>query len=160
LNSPGFLGGSGLEFLIAFVAVGGVLAAILYPVFLAAKPVAKQAQQLSLAKQVAVALEIYLADSDVLFPPYKSANEVAMKLDKYLPSDDLKRAARSYTWNLSLSGVPNPAIENIESTWMFFSSELEERKHIVGFVDDHCKVLTEEQFTDALKVKPKITKHK
>ena len=156
MDSPGLFGLGHLSMVVSCLVFAGVMFAILYPVFLSAKPIAKQAQRLSIAKQVAVGSALYLADFDDTFPPYKSSQEAASQYEKYLPQDELKAAAKTYTWNVDLSGLSYISIENIDSLWMLYSSELGEGKHIVAYVDAHCKVLVEPEFQTALATKPKF----
>ncbi len=156
LDTPGLFGAGHLELLISLLVFAGVMFAILYPVFLSAKPIAKQAQRLSIAKQVAVGTAFYLADFDDTFPPYKTSVEAASKYEKYLLQDELKTAAKTYTWNIDLSGLSYISIEYIDSLWMLYSSELDQGKHIVAYGDTHCKVLTEPEFQKAIATKPKF----
>lgn len=156
LDSPVLFGLGHLEMLIGLMVFAGVMFAIMYPVFLSAKPIAKQVHRLSIAKQVAVGTAFYLADSDGTFPTFQASQEVAPKFEKAFVKGELKQAARTYIWNLELSGVRIGSIENQDSLWMFYSSELSEGKHILAYGDTHCKVLTEPEFQTALVVKPKL----
>ena len=142
--------------LLGLLVFAGVMFAILYPVFRQAKESAKQIHRLSIAKQVAVGTAFYLADFDDTFPPYKTSVEAASQYEKFLLHDELKAAAKTYTWNVDLSGLSYISIENIDSVWMFHSSELGEGKHIVAYGDTHCKVLTEPVFQKAIATKPKF----
>jgi len=54
--------------LLVVIAIIAILAAILFPVFAQAKAAAKKASCLSNTKQMGVAMQIYLADSDDVFP--------------------------------------------------------------------------------------------
>ena len=54
--------------LLVVIAIIAILAAILFPVFAQAKEAAKKTSTLSQYKQVGTAVQIYLADSDDLFP--------------------------------------------------------------------------------------------
>jgi prepilin-type N-terminal cleavage/methylation domain-containing protein len=54
--------------LLVVIAIIAILAAILFPVFAQAKASAKKASCLSNTKQIGVALQIYLSDSDDVFP--------------------------------------------------------------------------------------------
>jgi prepilin-type N-terminal cleavage/methylation domain-containing protein len=54
--------------LLVVIAIIAILAAILFPVFAQAKEAAKKTQTLSNVKQTGTALQIYLADSDDMFP--------------------------------------------------------------------------------------------
>jgi prepilin-type N-terminal cleavage/methylation domain-containing protein len=54
--------------LLVVIAIIAILAAILFPVFAQAKEAAKKTSALSNAKQVGTSIQIYLADSDDMFP--------------------------------------------------------------------------------------------
>ena len=54
--------------LLVVIAIIAILAAILFPVFAQAKVAAKKTQDLSNMKQIGVALQIYLADYDDVYP--------------------------------------------------------------------------------------------
>ncbi len=155
LDTPGLFGAGHLELLISLLVFAGVMGAILCPVFRQAKESAKQVHRLSVAKQVAVGTAFYLADFDDTFPPYKTSMS---QYEKYLLQDELKAAAKTYRWNLNLSGLSNISIKNIDSLWMLYSSESGEGKHILAYVDTHCKVLTEQEFQKAIATKPKFFK--
>ena len=157
LNSPGLFGAGHLGHVIGCIMFSGVMFAILYPVFLSAKPVAKQVAQTSVAKQVAVGTFIYLADFDDTFPIFIASQDAATKFEKYLVQDELKWAAKTYTWNLDLSGARIGSIENTDSLWMFYSSKMDGGKRVVAYVDGHCKALEEEQFRLSMNVKPKFS---
>jgi prepilin-type N-terminal cleavage/methylation domain-containing protein len=57
--------------LLVVIAIIAILAAILFPVFAQAKLAAKKTQGLSQCKQVGTSLQIYLGDSDDMFPGYR-----------------------------------------------------------------------------------------
>ena len=156
LDSPGLLGLGHLEMVVSCLVFAGVMFAILYPVFRQAKESAKQVHRLTIAKQVAVGTAFYFADFDDTFPPYKTGAEAASQYEKYLLQDELKVASKTYTWNVDLSGLSYISIENIDSLWMLYSSELGEGKHIVAYGDTHCKVLSEPEFQKAIATKPKF----
>lgn len=60
--------------LLVVIAIIAILAAILFPVFAQAKAAAKATASLSNAKQIGTALQIYLGDSDDVYPvPYLEA---------------------------------------------------------------------------------------
>jgi prepilin-type N-terminal cleavage/methylation domain-containing protein len=55
--------------LLVVIAIIAILAAILFPVFAQAKMAAKKSADLSNTKQIGIALNLYLADSDDVLPP-------------------------------------------------------------------------------------------
>jgi prepilin-type N-terminal cleavage/methylation domain-containing protein len=55
--------------LLVVIAIIAILAAILFPVFAQAKAAAKKTSDLSNTKQLGIAMQIYLNDSDDVFPP-------------------------------------------------------------------------------------------
>lgn len=57
--------------LLVVIAIIAILAAILFPVFAQAKLAAKKTQGLSQAKQIGTAMQIYLADYDDVYFPYR-----------------------------------------------------------------------------------------
>jgi len=63
--------------LLVVIAIIAILAAILFPVFAQAKEAAKQTQTLSNAKNLGVAQNLYLSDSDDTFPLAYSYNNAA-----------------------------------------------------------------------------------
>ncbi len=68
--------------LLVVIAIIAILAAILFPVFAQAKQAAKKTADLSNTKQIGLGLQLYIADTDDMFPPSNhrennsSANEV------------------------------------------------------------------------------------
>jgi prepilin-type N-terminal cleavage/methylation domain-containing protein len=68
--------------LLVVIAIIAILAAILFPVFAQAKEAAKKTASLSNCKQVGTAINVYLADSDDLFP---NTNMVNYSSGTYIP---------------------------------------------------------------------------
>jgi prepilin-type N-terminal cleavage/methylation domain-containing protein len=117
--------------LLVVIAIIAILAAILFPVFAQAKLAAKKSVDLSNSKQIGVALQIYLADSDDMFMPanHRENNSSAFEthwswmLLPYLkneqmfvsPVDPNKGWAPSH-WNTSNNnrgfGIPS-----VQTTW-------------------------------------------
>lgn len=57
--------------LLVVIAIIAILAAILFPVFAQAKLAAKKTAGLNQTKQIGIAVNMYLADYDDIFPPYR-----------------------------------------------------------------------------------------
>lgn len=55
--------------LLVVIAIIAILAAILFPVFAQAKMAAKKTADLNNTKQIGIAIQLYIADSDDVFPP-------------------------------------------------------------------------------------------
>ncbi len=90
--------------LLVVIAIIGVLAAILFPVFAAAREKARQSSCMNNQRQIAMAIQIYAQDHDEMFP---TAGIVwgALKLDAGVmrcPTDAGK--ANGYVYNNALSG--------------------------------------------------------
>lgn len=123
--------------LLVVIAIIAVLAAMLFPVFARARAKARQAQCLSNAKQLALALSMYAGDYDGMMPfwawsrnaspdPLDNVDEGVYTWDTVIlpymknqqilicPSNDISRDARSYALPRYVSGqmidaMPNPA---------------------------------------------------
>lgn len=75
--------------LLVVIAIIAILAAILFPVFAQAKLAAKKTQSISNLKQMGTATQIYLADSDDLYPlafsPYALGGGVGYSWNFFIP---------------------------------------------------------------------------
>jgi prepilin-type processing-associated H-X9-DG protein len=119
-----------------------VLAAILFPAFSSARWAARNTVALSNAKQVDLAVLMYAGDSDDFLPPLISPQDTANKLKRYLGSGNfvLQGVAARLVWNSSLGGVKTTAVQNPESTWIFYTSAPDAGgKFVIGFVDGHVR---------------------
>jgi hypothetical protein len=123
---------------------GAILSAILFPAFSAAKQAARANVELSDAKMVAIAVQIYVSDSDNHYPDFSSAGEAADKLQPYLKSGSLGMSARTYGWDLSLSGAAEEEVADPPATWMFHAvTPGPTRKYVVGYADSHVRARLE-----------------
>ncbi len=62
--------------LLVVIAIIGILAAMVFPVFARARESARKAVCLSNAKNIGLAIQMYLADNNDTFPPFESRTEV------------------------------------------------------------------------------------
>src|SRR5476649_474470 len=68
--------------LLVVIAIIAILAAILFPVFAQAKAAAKSVACLSNTKQIGLATQIYIGDSDSVYPQSKQT-DASPQLDDY-----------------------------------------------------------------------------
>mgnify|MGYP001309147609 CR=1 FL=1 len=77
--------------LLVVVAIIGILAAILFPVFAKARENARRASCISNLKQIALSGQLYLQDNDRIYPPVPTINDGssgwAFELSKYAKND-------------------------------------------------------------------------
>lgn len=138
--------------LLAMIGVCGICgvigAAVLVPVFAQARIAGKSARELSLAKQVATSAFLYMTDFDDKMPPFKSSQEISVKLDKYLKRTSERTVPLTYTWNTSLSGITLGSVESSDQVWMFHSVKLDLNRYAVGYFDAHCKRIDEKELQE------------
>jgi prepilin-type processing-associated H-X9-DG protein len=139
-----------------------VLAAILFPVFQQARNQAKAAASLSRAKQVDLAVLMYVNDSNDVYPPFTSAEDMAGKLTPYFKgpgatpegTQALQTSARSYVWNLAISGGIDTTLPEPSTAWLLHSKDPDETgKFDVAFADGHVKRVSSGELT-AITSKP------
>ncbi|MEI8281809.1 MAG: zinc ribbon domain-containing protein [Armatimonadota bacterium] len=160
LNSPGFLGGSGLEFLIAFVVVGGALYFILSPLSSGPTNKARLSRQLSLARGVGFAFEAYTTDHDDCYPPIETSEAVAELIDPYLndANKEVRKFAQRSTWNKEVSLMRKSEISNRTEVYLNWHIDMPDALNtMVTFLDGHAKHVTGDWDT-FLKVEPKVFK--
>lgn len=121
VDSPGMLGLGGLEYLLAFVVIGGALGGVFYLDRLSSKQSFQRNQDLTTAKHIATAASLYLDDNNGTFPPMKSAAFVAEKLRKYLKDKKEFGAAGTYIWNSDISGMRRDDMVSLVMIWLFFT---------------------------------------
>lgn len=89
--------------LLVVIAIIAILAAILFPVFTQAKVAAKKTQSLSNVKQIGTAAQIYLGDSDDVFPlaftPYDPAG--GWNWNRFIPVPASQLGAAEPAWKKS-----------------------------------------------------------
>jgi len=133
---------------------GGLLAAVLFPVFSQAKKHAQSAHALANLKQVDLATIIYTFDHKNKLPDLAQPIALGEVLRPYLRSSFFVRAAAGYQWNQALSGARYDGIVDAGSTWLLHSSAPDPAGlYEVGFVDGHCKQATKGDL-DAILARP------
>jgi prepilin-type N-terminal cleavage/methylation domain-containing protein len=85
--------------LLVVIAIIAILAAILFPVFAQAKEAAKKTASISNLKQIGIATQIYITDSDDLYPLGLTTYGTTYTYDFFVPYP-----LRAYTWNMSDAG--------------------------------------------------------
>jgi hypothetical protein len=152
-DSPGLFGASHKGFLLAFLGIF-VLACIivLAPIFKSAKDVTKKTQAISHAKQIAMAVDIYAADFEDAYPPFKSSDEIALKIGKYVNDEEVKNEVLTYTWNTDLSGMQTVAIRDLAVVWLLYTPVIQDEGLVVAFADAYCKFVPEADL-EAIKAK-------
>jgi len=91
--------------LLVVIAIIGILAAMVFPVFARARESARKAVCLSNVKNIALAVQMYLADNNDVLPPAEHRTEVADYMraapgggDDCHPGEDNERADQFATW--------------------------------------------------------------
>ena len=87
--------------LLVVIAIIAILAAILFPVFAQAKEAAKRTACLSNTKEVGLALQIYLNDSDDMTP------SVYKTIDMTTAFEDVFQIMQPYTKNIDIFYCPD-----------------------------------------------------
>jgi prepilin-type N-terminal cleavage/methylation domain-containing protein len=92
--------------LLVVIAIIAILAAILFPVFAQAKLAAKKTSGLSQVKQIGTAMQIYLADYDDVYFPYRLNGSSTATVDQFVnPSYQEVRASRGQAFADEVFGV-------------------------------------------------------
>lgn len=131
-------------FALCFCLCGGLLSAILFPVFDQARKAAKSTSALSTAKQVDLAMLMYSGDFDDTFPPLSDSRHLSELIQPYTKLPNIAGLASSYEWNQSLSGQSATSIEDPRTTWIFASKQPDALgKYDVGFADGHAQSVIE-----------------
>ena len=139
-----------------------VLAAILFPVFSQAKQKAKAMQEKQASnpssmstledprvatKDLNLAMILYSADFDDIYPPFKSSDEVSTKIKKYAKNQHYFDDPSAFAWNTDISGLTTTSATNIYEVWVLHTTEKDfEGKFDTGFADGHCKWLLPDAF--------------
>ncbi len=124
----------------------GVFAAILFPVFRAARIAAEDTIQLSQAKQVNLALLMYVNEHKGKFPPLGDPSKTLELLRPYLSDPKVLASMANDQWNQELSGKSEDSISDPETRWTFHSIAPDPSGRFdVAFADGHVK-----QFSRAL----------
>ncbi|MEI8282686.1 MAG: hypothetical protein WCG75_09810 [Armatimonadota bacterium] len=129
------------------VLCGAIGAAILFPVFAQARKSAQAASTLSTLKGVNLAAVLYGADSDDVYPPFKSAEDISKKLDKYFRTSRERQISPNLNWNLELSGRSMTNISESNKAWIFsYVRQDNPAKTYVGYADSHIKLEDTDKF--------------
>lgn len=109
-------------------------------------------------KELALALQMYAADNDVL-PDMSSPEAVRTALADYVTDEGVftdPDTGGPYAVNASLSGKPISGIRNLAETVAFYQTQAgEDGKRGVAFVDGHAERVREERW-EKLKTNPGI----
>jgi type II secretory pathway pseudopilin PulG len=146
-----------IEFLVALAVIGVVIWLLIYPVFRSAKTAAAITLTTTQAKQVALAVGLYLDDNPGTLPPMESNEKLVARIDRYLDKSgefQLHQFAIDCTWNMKIASVPIDAIENPNEVWLLYS-EQEPRTKIraIAFLDLHARSANQYVLAKALSVK-------
>ena len=133
-----------------------MLAAILFPVFESAKKQAKATLALSQAKQVDLAVLMYLNDSDDVYPSFVSSGEIVNRLTPYFKVPEstpervqaLQASASSYVWNVALSGGDVDTLPEPGAAWVLHSKNADGTERFdIAFADGHVKRVSREELS-------------
>jgi hypothetical protein len=155
--------------LVGMCAICGVIgAAVMVPVFAQARQKAKTMRQRQATnpssdptlegsrlatKDLNLAMILYAADSDDIYPPFKSSEEVTKKIKRYAKNQHALDDPSAFVWNTDISGLSMTAITNVNEVWVLHTTEKDfEGKFDTGFSDGHCKWFLPDAF-EKMKVK-------
>ena len=129
------------------VLCGGIFAAVLFPVFARASKAAQAANTVGTLKGVDTALIVYGSDFNDVFPPFKSAEDISKKLDKYFKSSRERQISPNLNWNLEMSGKSMTSIPEVANAWVFsYVRPDSPTRTYVGYADGHVKSVNTDQF--------------
>lgn len=116
--------------LLVVIAIIAILAAILFPVFAQAKQAAKKTQSLSNTKNLGTAINIYLGDSDDIYPQSETGQDAthltyATVIMPYVKNGDMTNSSAGIGQSFGASGIfrspgnPRPEVRNASSAGAF-----------------------------------------
>jgi len=116
--------------LLVVIAIIAILAAILFPVFAQAKQAAKKTQSLSNVKNLGTAINIYLGDSDDVYPQSETGSgatylSYATVIMPYVKNGDMLNSAAGIGQSFGASGIfrspgmPRPEVPGVNSSGAF-----------------------------------------
>ena len=135
-----------------------ILAAVLYPVFRAARIAAVRTVRLSEARQIDLAALIYAGDHHDKFPSFQSARTVTEAISPYLHGSRTIDQIPNCRWDTALSGVDSTRVTDGAQTWlMYLAMPNQADGYALGFADGHVRRVSADMLKQITGKPPKLS---